>query len=581
MKKINKILSLLLVVALIISPMLPASAKSTQASGAAEIKATNTSTTTINVTTGNDGDIIDGFKIVDVSISESNELTFNFTSTFEEFKSSSDKYKSLTIDEYTKEENYASDSENLKTLLGEFTAYIKTNNKNADIKSTTVSSGVATFNNVGLGQYILVGAGNSKGALVYQTVTAEVVPIVKNNNYIIYANYDVAMKTSEPNTSKSIISGTVSDNGKTSANIGDAIGYRLSASIPTYPNASTNKTFYLNDNLSNGLTLKTVPSDFIVTGYISETDATGTRLSLNNDYKITIENQNFYIDFIYDNIKQYVNVTVDYEAVLNENANIGTEVGNINSSKLVWSNSPYVGTTYETGVRPDDTNGYSKKTSSQTVYTYAVSINKYEKNNITNKLQGAEFELYDNEPATGTPIAKLTTDENGYAIYTGIAAGTYYLKEVKAPAGYKLATTITTIVISADSNIYGTVEKTRNITYTTNKDESLYGVQAIDESGNPLWIEEGTTTTVTVKETGKNYLVAYVKTIDEKVTNATSGTNASTLGNIVVDIENTKGGTLPTTGGMGTIIFTVIGLTLIIGASAILVTNKRLKHFTK
>lgn len=205
MKNVKKLFIMVFTIIITIGYM-PVHATSVKTEGATSKKADNSSTSNIVVETGNNGDALSGYKVVQVSIDSNNQLDYKFTDTFEAFKASSTDYVDLKITDYVDAKKYANDSKELNKLLGEFTAYVKDSNNHVseDITSTTFTDGKATFQNVGLGQYILVGKGNSNGALIYQTVTAEVVPTVNGGNYEIFDSYSVKMKTSSPSVSKSV-----------------------------------------------------------------------------------------------------------------------------------------------------------------------------------------------------------------------------------------------------------------------------------------------------------------------------------------------------------------------------------------
>lgn len=576
MLKLKKSVSLLLAVLLLAIMAIPAFAKSTPKDTANKVTANGASTATVSVATGNDGDVLKAYKVVNATIDAGNQLNFEFTASFKAFLAATPKYSTLTVDDYCDPAKYASDSSALKELLGAFTAYVKANSTAADFESSTVSSGSADFTALTMGQYIIVGSGNNKGAYVYQTVTAEVVPFVENGEYKIYDAYSVTMKNTKPTTDKSIEEGTVKDGTKDTASIGDTVKFKLMGTIPTYPNGATNTTYFLADTLSNGLTLKSEKADFVVKGY-PDADETGVVLQLDRDYKITFDGQKIYIDFIYGQIKQYSKVTVEYDVILNENAKVGTAEGNPNDLDLIWSNSPFDGTTYEPGNpdRPNDTNGYGKLSDKEVIYTYALAINKFDKDETSKKLSGVVFEIHKQEDCLDAPIAEITTNANGFAGYTGLKAGVYYLKETKAFAGYKLPSKPVKIEIKENSAAFGTVTKETEIEYTTDKDQAKFPVQALSKDGKALWIEDGGSgVPVTEKDPLKTYKPAYVKSITTKVSEATVNTGTAATGHVVLDIENTKGGFLPSTGGIGTIIFTASGAVLMILAAAAFVVKK-------
>jgi len=565
-----------MLLAMLIAIMIPFSAFATSTGTGTAVNATNSSKASLTVATGNNGDTLYAYKAVNAKINETtNVLEYSFTDTFKAFLASEQgkAYKDVTTDTYCE---YKNDSVELKAILGAFTAYMKSLDTMpaADYTSTTVKNGSATFNSVALGQYIIIGGGNTKGALIYQTVSAEVVPFVENHTYMIYPAYDVAMKTSEPTADKEVTTGTVQDGEKNTASIGDTIGFKLSATVPTYPAGATNKTFYMGDTMSNGLTLTTAANDFVVKGYVDDADTTGTALTFGTDYTVEIKGQQIYVDFVYDNIKSYAKVTAEYSAVLNENAVVGGS-GNANTMDLVYSNSPFDGNTYVPGNdRPDDKPGYGTKTDTETsVFTYALAVNKFEKNNESVKLPNATFAIYDNEACTGDAIATITTNANGYAVYEGLKSGTYYLKETVAPAGYKLLVDPVKVVLG-DANATQGVTTTKTVEYTSVKEDSLYGVQAIDKDGNKLWLAPGETNAPTT-EYVEGYLPAYVLSVTSAVDSVDLNGTAAT-GSIVVDIENTKGGVLPSTGGMGTTLFVAVGVILMAGSVIAFIMKKRL-----
>ena len=214
----------------------------------------------------------------------------------------------------------------------------------------------------------------------------------------------------------------------------------------------------------------------------------------------------------YDQIKGYEKVHIHYEAVLNENAVI-VSAGNPNEAYLDYSNNPY------------DANSWNSKADKVTVYTYGIDVTKTNKNTTPTPLPGAEFELSrisggealrfipsnegvyrlakEDEQSIGTTVlevgsANALNNMNGKLQLVGLDAGTYYLKETKAPAGYNKISTPIEITI-ADSDYDGGVE------------------------------------------VGEEDLVN---------------------GLVPVTVQNSQGFELPTTGGIGTVLFTAVGVVL-------------------
>lgn len=65
---------------------------------------------------------------------------------------------------------------------------------------------------------------------------------------------------------------------------------------------------------------------------------------------------------------------------------------------------------------------------------FKLNLNKI--NDVKRKLEGAEFTLYKDKECT-QEIMKGTTDTDGNLKFNQVEVGTYYLKETKAPAGYR------------------------------------------------------------------------------------------------------------------------------------------------
>lgn len=169
-------------------------------------------------------------------------------------------------------------------------------------------------------------------------------------------------------------------------------------------------------------------------------------------------------------------VVVYYKAKMNASAKIASTGGNGNTYQVYYQHNP--------GNAAD---GYDHTTpETPYVYTYQFIVVKQDGDNTGTKLSGAEFKLYSDQSATKEVAVSLakgvyTVDPNGTAVLTtgtdgkitvnGLDSGTYYLKETKAPSGYKLDDTVRKVTVTPDS----AVAKAQNgeaITYKVNDDSN-------------------------------------------------------------------------------------------------------------
>ena len=252
-------------------------------------------------------------------------------------------------------------------------------------------------------------------------------------------------------------------------------------------------------------------------------------------YNATMKYEDWYDEanskFLYNN---GATVTITYTAKVTEKAAIDGN-GNTNKVTVTW--------TTKNGTVP----GPGELKQEETIYTYAIALKKV--NNKGTALPGAvfQFPFYVKSDADTdgayiyagtTPGADLTnqitTPENGVIIVKGVKSGTYEITEFKAPAGYnKLTAPVTVEAVQTGS---------------TSTQTTVY----LDENGN-------TTNTQTEK------------TIEVKV-------DIPNIAATALVVVNKAGTELPSTGGMGTTIFYVLGAVLVVGAGVLLVTKKRMSQ---
>ena len=239
---------------------------------------------------------------------------------------------------------------------------------------------------------------------------------------------------------------------KESVDVGEIVTYTITGKVPDYTGFTT-YTYLITDTMSEGLTFQKNVN--VTVGGTDVTSAcTITYDKDNNANKFTVSIP----------VKSYTigaEIKVTYTAVVNENAVAKIEN---NAATLTYSNDPI--DTSKTTTTPED---------KETVYSAKVVINKYVKDSNNEKLAGAKFVLYkevktdDSDTTTKyyykwNDTAKKvewttskadatvkTTDANGAAAFDGLKDGTYYLEEVKAPAGYNLLKDPAEVVVNGAS----------------------------------------------------------------------------------------------------------------------------------
>ncbi len=344
--------------------------------------------------------------------------------------------------------------------------------------------------------------------------------------------------------------------------IGDKIPYTLTMTLPEdYGNFKQYKIVFT-DDMSGGLTYNNDAKIFY-----GATDTTGTSISFVEDgtssytspsagkvYTYTIADLKAVqaADGASDALKALGAgsvIKITYTATLNSNAVVGSD-GNPNKYKVDFSSNPNqdAGGTPETNDTPWDTN---------IVFTYKTVFNKVDQNK--NPLTGADFTLY-----------KFIEDTDGEDEYKG-KAGTWTdvttlglgddkpKKDVEAltkgeGATAKTAANAKFTFSGIDAGVYKLVETTTPPTYNTLPDQ-IFEITATHE----LVSNDPQLTDLTGTD-GAQFTM----------------TKDVAAGSLTAEIENKEGTALPSTGGIGTTIFYVLGAILVVGAGVVLVTRRRM-----
>ena len=433
-----------------------------------------------------------------------------------------------------------------KTVLGDAVAKAESIKTEADAKafakevaqyltkateSTAQTDGKYVISNLAAGYYLVKDQDNS---LKDQDdfYTAYIMKVVDN--------VDAAPKGDKPTLDKEIKHndgetwGVVGDN-----QIGDTVNFRTVSTVPDTSNYIS-YTYIIHDTMSDGLT-SNVKSAADVTIKVKDTDVLSTDYytvsATDNTFTVTID----IIKAVADGkMVKGDELYTYYTGVLNSSAAVKS-ANNTNEAKLEYSNNP--NNSEDTATTPP---------SKVYDWTFQMEIKKVDKDG--NALTGAKFVLSkkgdlnvadlkcgeDGVPTVTTDLIGLVKDEDGvyrvamtgesdvvYVIEAGAVtikglddATDYYLYETKAPVGY--------------NQLKAPVKFTITAAYNEDSSELADGSPTV------------------------------------KVDNGDASTNLS------ANIVNKAGSTLPSTGGIGTTIFYVVGSVLVIGAAVVLITRKRM-----
>ncbi len=442
----------------------------------------------------------------------------------------------------------ADDSAEAKAIAENFAKYLNTCATSTEVKSGTGDDAETTgYTITGLDAgYYLVRDNDKKTLESPDAYTDLMLQVV--------TNVEITPKTSIPEVVKEVTDAEGESGKSADYDLGDSVPFTITADLGDIKTADYH-TYYVKifDTLPAGLTYDA--NSIKVMLYKDSDDTTGTDVTKNAKFEVTIteavaateeggSDTPATISVVCSDVMQEgldavdgAKIVVTYNATLNENAVIGNP-GNINKVKLEYQNDPnWKGTPSTTPPTDETPEDYS------VVFTFEYIVNKVDENG--DALAGAGFTLYksvkkevaltqeeldareegddattktvDDWDAVGEEITGVTTFE-----FERLGDGTYKLEETTTPSGYNTMDPIT----------------------------------------------------FTISHTEKDGEDGMIK-IDTLSSTDTSATTDADAGTIEQDIENRAGSILPSTGGIGTTIFYIVGGILLVGAGVVLVSRKR------
>lgn len=439
--------------------------------------------------------------------------------------------------------------------------YIHANNISADKTSGEIASEATSykFDGLDLGYYLIYDA----------TTISAGTPAVRSAAMLAHPseNKVIKLKADRPHVEKMVNDGTESDPDwklGTTASIGDTVTFKIATMIPDHDLYGNNYKFEITDVMEDELELDENSFNVVVEQPSSANNVNAQYViyTKNGANKLTNDEVAAGVDFkvVFSNITELAKDTV-VEITYDAKVTTDADFQNTNTATLTYSNDP----------NKADLTGNVDATAS--VMLWQFTLTKYLEDASGNassiRLPGAEFQIYRandlqnpltftegtytdkngktytkyifNPEGTVTTLATVNEGDDGKTdvgysdggsvgqiLVWGLGEGEYVIRETKAPDGYQIAKGDFKFVL-ADS--IGPAGLIANATITETRTET-----------------PGQFTRVAVREDLQKYYIG---------------------------ITNAPGSALPETGGMGTTLFTIIGIVLMAGAAAFFTLRKR------
>lgn len=396
--------------------------------------------------------------------------------------------------------------------------WAKDNSISATKQVTAAGSGstyAATFDALDFGYYLVKPYASGEKDGSTRGTDAMLISVVDDKA-------SITLKNTYPTVDKK-----VENNKGNGAQVGDKVTFTLTSKVPD-TSEFDKYTFQLVDTLSEGLTFN---DDSNIVVKVGTATLTRTTNEVTGDYTLTQDGQTVTFDLSskIKNLTAGEDITVTYTATLNEKAVQNFQDGkqdNTNSAKVVYTNGP-------------SENNKGESTPSEThTYTFGFDLKKV--NGDNKALAGAVFQLQRKGADNNYSIVKLVevTSDDGSTSYR--------------PAKSDTETGATDTVTTPENGI---------IKFTGLNDDTYKLV----ETKAPKDYNKAADTVFTISAAYKEDGTLDTWSIDH-VTNGT------------MTIVNRKGTLLPSTGGMGTVIFTVAGAAIVIAGVAWTIARRRAQN---
>ena len=550
MKLRNKLFTMLLACIMLVAMAVPAFASA------------QTGTLTINGTTA--GKTYDLYKVLDLTQS-GDAYSYTVNENFENFTYDGITETADLVDLIKGKTASSADLSNLAKALVEYAVKNKIN----PAKSVEATASTATTN-LDYGYYVMNPRGGSSASGNYATMFSMSTLSGKDTTIYVKAVY--------PTVEKKIVDGDQNLDAN-SASIGDDVTFKMTSKVPDLTGYKWYK-FVANDTLSAGLTYKGITSITVGTQTLTE----------DTDYIVSQDGQTIRFilkdlvkDLVAEKYTEGDEIVIKYTATVNDKAAVGTDKGNENTATIEYSNDPSYTQEHdstEDDFDKDEPKGESGESKTKT-YTTELTINKVDGDG--NALTGAAFRI------TGNGVKQVVTTGD---VYVEDNNGTYW----KLTDGTYTTTDPSTEGID-QSKYESTTQKYNKKTKTTlagvgeATNDTKYVEAFVNENGKLTFTGLGAGT-YTISEIvvpdGYNKIDDFTVTIGfgqnaesntYEFTAETTKNNTVTVGEdgkLSMNVVNQSGAVLPSTGGMGTTIFYILGGVLVVGAGVLLITRRRI-----